>query len=97
MRTAPLLHLSFPFTCVCSTGTKFGTDENSIDVYDHGLSYLSISIFTSYAHLISLRGDRAKDSFVTFERVDRIQLARKSSWLDVIVFHITEFKRKAML
>ena len=28
-------------TCVCSVGTKFGTDQTSIDVYDHGISYLS--------------------------------------------------------
>ena len=40
MRTAPLLRLSYPFTCVCSAGTKFGTDQTSIDVYDHDLSYL---------------------------------------------------------
>ena len=44
---------------VCDTGTKFGTDQTSIDVYvyDHEISYLSISIFTSTIYLMELDCD----------------------------------------
>ena len=45
VRTAPLLRLSHPFTCICPAGTNLGTDQTSTDVFEHGLSYLSISIF----------------------------------------------------
>ena len=36
---------SKPFACVCIAGTKFGTYQTSTDLYELGLSYLSVSIF----------------------------------------------------
>ena len=45
VHTVPLLHLSHAVTCVCATGTKFGTNQTSTDVYEQGLSYLSICVF----------------------------------------------------
>ena len=35
--------------CLHAAGTKFGTDQTSKDVYELGLSYLSISIFRSHS------------------------------------------------
>ena len=62
MRTAPLLHLSNPFTCVCSTGNKFETDQTSIDVYkcvvyDHYIGTLCINRKRNYGVNIRLQKD----------------------------------------
>ena len=35
-------------TYVCETGTKFGTDQTSIDIYDHGPTYLYINLYFQY-------------------------------------------------
>ena len=47
VRTAYLLRLSQPFTCVYAVGTKFGTNQTSTDTFKHSLSYISIGIFSS--------------------------------------------------
>ena len=41
-----LYYVSHILFCIQATWTKLGTDQTSIDVYEHSLSYLSISIFT---------------------------------------------------
>ena len=43
--------LSKHLSCVYSiAGTQFGTTKTSIDVYEHSLSYLSVSIFDRYLY-----------------------------------------------
>ena len=56
--SSAFLRLSQPFTCVYAAGTKFGSNQTSTDVYELGLSYLSISVFIFAGMIIAETGRR---------------------------------------
>ena len=69
--TAPLLRLSYSFTCVYAAGTNFGTNQTSTDIYEFGqsiiISLIQIAVLFTDAkvNILSILADKIK-RFINF-------------------------------